>query len=236
MHRTSGGEMVHVPDFPKLREFQLQVNASTAEIRDLETELADVDRRREVGDAQQRSVTDLAAWESERQKLKNLFDELEARKKAAQYRLREASDQVSEWRSVFAGLLFRRKTLSRELVSAPDDGESFDFAIAAENSPRARRVIERDLLDVVSKLARFSGDEGVAREYRDLHSQILARRGTTVLKNNYVTLGDGRLITEQEFQELAEKIGDAASRGAHSSPYLAGCEVRIEEAQRLGLT
>jgi hypothetical protein len=178
-----------------------------------------------------------AKWEVRRVELKKQYDEAEAALRTTQHQLKNTEREYQEWVTNFAQWEHQAKQLQRELASATD--QQFDMVISGtgEAPRRNREAIENELLEVAKMLAAFSNDAGLMREYQELEKRIADTKPYIVLKNSYVRLADGEIVTEQEFQERAIKLGsDVVSRGATSSGYCPGARVLREEAARLGLS
>ena len=207
-------------------------------VRDLESGMAKIDLELQQGDNSPLMDTiTRAKWEARRVELKTQYGRAEKELGIARSRLKVAEREYQEWLENFTGWECQVRRLERERASATD--QQFDMVInsVGEAPRRSKEAVEGELLQVTKMLAAFSDDPELLREYQELENRIADSKDYITLKNSYVRLGSGEIVTEQEFQERAKQLGsDVACRGATTSPYRKGARVDREEAARLGIS
>lgn len=237
--RNDKGVVVNVRLNARLRALQAEVSRLQKLERTAAERLGTIDRERQLSDENpSMGLAQRAEWETRRTQLKAEYDATDVAQQTAQNQLKAAQLEYSEWLEHFGQWQYQIKQLQRELPNALDgDTPSFVTTNLGEAPRRSKTEIENEMIAVLGKLANFSGDDLWQREYEQLEKKIADSRPYVFLKNRYVRLGSGELVTEAEFQERAVEFGSVVvSRGATSSPYQPGVPIPREEAMRLGLT
>jgi hypothetical protein len=160
----------------------------------------------------------LSTASAERANLKREHDQLYDEQKSLAHQLEQCNAEQREWVENFAAWLFQRRALARELATAPEVGDPPNTM--RTHSPgvsprvRSRAEIMEALLAVVAQLAHWSGDPKLVTEWATMKQQIEDSLPYVTLTTDYVRLGTGEIISQQEFQERACKFGaDLVSRG-----------------------
>ncbi len=236
------GEEISIPDYPFLQNFTQKQNELKRAIAKAETRDREIQIEAQRGDRLAAESGDLAALSNvsaERARLKREIDQIYAEQKGLEHQLDQSRDEMRQWLENFGGWIYQRRELIRELGKAPAVGDPPDtmrtHSVGESPRVRSRAEVLEELLEVVAKLARFSGDPKLATEWAAMKKQIADSLPYVSLTTDYVRLGTGKIISEAEFNQLAVEGGSDSLKGTTSSPYRKGARVDRAEAAQLGL-
>jgi hypothetical protein len=235
--RNDKGVVVNVRINTRLASLQAEVNRLHTMERTATERIGQIDYERTINENSLLDVEQQAKWELRRIQLKAEYDAAYRSEQEAQAKRKAAELEYSEWLQNFGRWEYELKQLQRELPNAlGGDSPTMMSSNLGDAPQRSKTDVENELVEVLRKLAVFSGDAALMREYESTSKRIADSRPYVFLKNSYVTLASGELVSEEEFQRRAVEFGDVISRGAHSSPYMPGRPIPREEAAQLGLT
>lgn len=232
---------VSVPQYPKLREFDEELERLTRAVRETEKGISKLERESQVHSRAAQSLGDFNAINTaaaKRAEIAQQIEQAERAKKSSEIRIKQLGGERNEWLHFFADLIVKKQRLVRELAEALPDDQTPPSMVLNGTVKRTRDAVSTELLEVAARLANFSGDPGLVREALEMKKQIAAQRPYVVLENNYVLLNDGRVVSNKEFQRLACEHGSSHPmfRYARSGGYVRGARIDRAEAARLGIS
>ena len=188
----------------EMRRLQASINEAQRRLHQVETEAQQGDQRA----ASTSDVVALSAISASRVRLKHQALELKDQIDGAQHRLVQLRQEHNQRRMHLTFLQERKLGLVRALGEATSD--------------REREVVEHELLQVLRRLARLTGDENARRESQQFERRLEDAAPYITLRRGYAWTADRRLVAEDD-------------EAACITAYGRGVRVDRSEAQRIGL-